>query len=56
MKKIMILLVMLIPALTFAQKKYENSFLTMNIPDGWIVQNMDVSAAAGMEMLLFMNE
>ena len=56
MKKIMILLVMLIPALTFAQKKYENSFLTMNIPDGWMVQNMDVSAAAGMEMLLFMNE
>lgn len=37
-----------------AQKKYENSYLSMNIPTGWEVQNMDVPGA-NMELLYFYN-
>lgn len=37
-----------------AQKKYENSYLSMTIPDGWEVQNMDVPGA-NMELLSFFN-
>lgn len=38
----------------YAQKKYENSYLSMNIPVGWEVQNMDVPGA-NMELLYFYN-
>lgn len=37
-----------------AQKKYENSYLSMSIPHGWEVQNMDVPGA-NMELLYFYN-
>ena len=37
-----------------AQQVYENSYLSMNIPNGWEVQNVDV-AGANMEMLYFYN-
>lgn len=37
-----------------AQKKYENSYLIMNIPKGWEAEKMDVSGA-NMELLYFCN-
>lgn len=37
-----------------AQEVYENSYLTMSIPNGWEVQNMDVPGA-NMELLYFYN-
>ena len=53
-KKILLFFSVLIVLNSYAQKKYENSYLSMNIPNGWEVQNMDVPGA-NMELLYFYN-
>lgn len=55
MKKIYFSIMVLFISLSmYAQKKYENSYLSMNIPSGWEVQDMDIPGA-NMEMLYFYN-
>lgn len=54
MKKIYYLIIVLFFCLSINAQKYENSYLSMNIPNGWEVQNMDVPGA-NMEILYFYN-
>lgn len=52
-KTIFCLLICFISNMANAQK-YENSYLTINIPEGWDVENMDVPGV-GMEAVIFTN-
>ena len=55
MKKILFSLFLLLTGLPlFAQQKCENSYLTMNVPEGWQVMKQNL-AGAGMEMITFFN-
>ncbi len=52
-KKVLLLLVYAV-TICYGQKKYENSYLSMDIPTGWEVQNMDVPGM-NTEYLYFYN-
>lgn len=54
MKRSILIFLSFVTVFCHAQKKYENSYLSMNIPNGWEVQNMDVPGA-NMELLYFYN-
>ncbi len=54
MKKLLFIILALYSVLANSQKKFENNYLTMNIPNGWEVQN-NVVEGANMEILSFNN-
>ena len=56
MKKYLILLLMgILPYLSLAQNKVENSYLSITVPPGWHVQKQDMPGTK-MELLNFFND
>ena len=56
MKKYLILLLMgILPYLSLAQNKVENSYLSVTVPPGWHVQKQDMPGTK-MELLNFFND
>lgn len=53
MKKVFLFIVLVTVALaSFSQKKYENSYVSVIVPNGWVVQN-DGDKGMGTELMYF---
>ena len=56
MKKVFLFIVLVTVALaSFSQKKYENSYVSVIVPNGWVVQN-DGDKGMGTELMYFYND